>query len=103
MNDTEAVQKEASLSTRHYSHLALLFAQVAAQADADRHEPLRAQYAALCRRRAVQRLQQLLESLPEEQRESFWRERIDEDPFLTPIRRSPGYAELARRYNLPVP
>jgi serine/threonine protein kinase/Tfp pilus assembly protein PilF len=48
---------------------------------------------------AVRLLRQALAATPAEERAAFWRERVQPDPDLRPIRRSPGYLKLAAEYS----
>ena len=56
--------------------------------------PIRADY----QDRALLLLRQALALTPAEQRASFWRNNIQPDPALNPIRSSPGFEQLAAEY-----
>ena len=49
--------------------------------------------------RALLLLRQALDLTPREQRASFWRDYIQPDSALNPIRRSPGFEQLAIEYS----
>ncbi|MBL8793889.1 MAG: tetratricopeptide repeat protein [Planctomycetia bacterium] len=48
--------------------------------------------------RAMDLLRQAVETIPAAERATFWRQTVQSDPALTPVRRSPGYARLAAVY-----
>jgi tetratricopeptide (TPR) repeat protein len=96
----DAVQKFAPLTERQLYHLACLYAQVLAQAEAKRDDPDQGPFIPLYRRRAVQRLQEVLVKMAPERRQRFWRRVIREDPALASLRQSPAFADLASQFNL---
>jgi tetratricopeptide (TPR) repeat protein len=97
--DAEEARRLGPVTERLQYDLACLYAQLAAQADSD--DPAHQQYVHLYRRRAGQRLTELIADMPPARRVSFWREQVRADPSLAPLRRSPIFADLAARYNLP--
>jgi eukaryotic-like serine/threonine-protein kinase len=94
----EALQK-GPRTFRHLYNLARIFAQAVDGLDAERSPlpTLRAHY----QDQAVELLQRAFNEVPSAQRASFWRDYVQADGALNPIRASAGYRQLAAQYGGP--
>ena len=101
MADAEAARALEPLSDKLRYKLATLYGEVFALAqDAARDDPTRSEVALLAAWRAKKRLGQVLEGLPAERGDAFWRDQIQADPALDAFRRGPAYKALAARFEL---
>jgi tetratricopeptide (TPR) repeat protein len=94
----EALQKGPRTS-RHLYNVARIFAQAVEGLDAERSPlpALRAHY----QDQAVRWLRGALDVVPAGQRAAFWRDYVQADGALNPIRPSEGYRQLAAQYGAP--
>jgi tetratricopeptide (TPR) repeat protein len=78
------------------SNLACIFAQAAARVRTDAKEPAAQEMEKSYIRTAVQRLRESLAMLSHDQRSSYWRENIETDATLEPLRNLREYQDLRR-------
>jgi tetratricopeptide (TPR) repeat protein len=101
LEDASAVEKQGSLTVRRFFDLACIYAQAAALVETEartNRSPLGAARVAFYEDRALKHLRHTLEELPAERRAAFWREQVQANPALAPIRRGTAYFQLARQY-----
>jgi eukaryotic-like serine/threonine-protein kinase len=90
--DAEAALHRKPSTPEMMHNIACIFAQAVAGAETDR-QPLAESY----RRRALEAIHQTLVMLAPEKRFSFWKEKIEPDAALTPIRNHEEFKALAER------
>src|ERR1019366_6620590 len=99
--DAEAALKEAPHTDRLLYNISCIYALAVPQMELevrtgkDRQAPRRL---VLYEEKAFDCLRRTLEARPPEGRVAFWREVVQNDPALAPIRRGTAYALLARKY-----
>jgi tetratricopeptide (TPR) repeat protein len=99
VEDAKAALKRGSENaSRLYYDAARIYAQAVGKAQAD-PRPLSRQGMAWYQERAVVLIRQALESLPPKERERFWRDTIQLDNALSPIRGSTAFIRLASEYS----
>jgi tetratricopeptide (TPR) repeat protein len=79
-------------------NVACVFALAAGKAEADPAARDRAALAAGYRAEAAQAIRRALALVPAAGRQAFWRDKINPDSALDPIRQSPEYRQLLREY-----
>jgi len=100
VSDAEAALKEGTPVQRTLYNAARIFAQAAAKVQADpeqrnrQGQERRLQY----ERRALSLLQDSCQKLPPAEQPTFWKEYVQTDPALRPIRDSESYARMKRAY-----
>jgi tetratricopeptide (TPR) repeat protein len=99
IEDAEAALKRGSENTsRLFYDAARIYAQAVGKAQAD-PRPFSRQAMAWYQERAVVLIRQALESLPPKGRGGFWRDTIQLDSALSPIRGSTAFIRLASEYS----
>ncbi len=104
LDDARAAEKAGPVTDRLLYNLLRIYAQAAAQMDAEaqtaRLELARraAQLREVYRETALDYLARTLDQLPEERRAAFWQKQVAADPALAAIRQGPRYGKLAARY-----
>jgi tetratricopeptide (TPR) repeat protein len=103
LSDAKEAEKLGPLTDRLLYNLVCIYSQATAQLADQRttRNPAAARRLAMCEDRAIAFLSQAVEKLPAPRRESFWRNKVETDPALAPIRGLPGYFRLARLYRRP--
>lgn len=104
---TEALREgRGDLDARRYYNVARIFARASALASASEKEPrgVRGKSPSLenatkWRNRAVELVRQALECCPERERAAFWRDYVQSDVALQPVRLCPAFAQLAAEYS----
>jgi serine/threonine protein kinase/lipoprotein NlpI len=103
--DAEELVRLGKGASRPLYDASCLLAQVAGQIEPSRsstQDAARRERAAY-QKRAVALLQQSLETMPQTQRYTFWRETIQRESALRPLTNHPDYLRLERRYSTPPP
>jgi tetratricopeptide (TPR) repeat protein/tRNA A-37 threonylcarbamoyl transferase component Bud32 len=101
LDDAEAAEKQGPLADRLCYHLSCVYAQAAAQKELEARSGrnLAAERAfAHYEEKSLKHLNGAMEEQPEKDRARFWRERVEKDPALAPIRGGRLYLQLARKY-----
>jgi tetratricopeptide (TPR) repeat protein/tRNA A-37 threonylcarbamoyl transferase component Bud32 len=101
IKDGEAALGRAPESSVRNYNIACLYALLAAKAAVDEKEPDHQALAARYRSRAVELLQKSLNLQPEKDRQSFWRDTVQQDITLAAIRKEPKYVQLEALYGKP--
>jgi tetratricopeptide (TPR) repeat protein len=104
--DAEAALREGESSDRLRFNAARVYALAAGRAELDARDikdPVSAERAVRqqrrrCEDRAVRLLEEALRLVPERDREAFWKQYVDADPALKPIRKTSGYQRLSALY-----
>lgn len=109
--DAEAADKAGTLDERQLYNLTCIYALAVAQLELDiRNKADRltarqitgiARQIALCEEKGLDGLKRTLDKVTLDQRSTFWRQRVQNDPALTALRRGAGYSQLAARYGRP--
>jgi len=92
LDDAEAAWRKGPRTPRLLVVLAGVHARAAVHPETDRDRR------SDCQERALELLRQALEATPEQDRAAFWRDHIQGEPALAPLRSSTGMLRLARQY-----
>jgi eukaryotic-like serine/threonine-protein kinase len=98
VTDAEAALLRTPHTPEMMHNIACIFAQASARAEGDRQEPDRQSLARSYRRRALRAVHQTLAMLHPEERLSFWRDKVQRDAALTPIRNEAAFKQLQDEY-----
>jgi tetratricopeptide (TPR) repeat protein len=103
--DAEEALKADPKEPRPWHGAARVYAQAAAQAArADRGtEEERARLQSQYQRRAIALLRRALGLVPADRRREYWRDNVQKDKALAPIRNMPEFVQLAIRFGPPPP
>jgi tetratricopeptide (TPR) repeat protein len=99
VRDAETACSLAPKNPRVVYGAARILAQAVDAVETDRRRPGQWTLASEFRDQAVLRLRQALALLPATDRRAFWRDRIQADSALSPIRQSTGFLHLAEEYS----
>jgi tetratricopeptide (TPR) repeat protein len=101
LDDAAKAGQQEGLPHRLLYNLAGLYAQAGVQVEAElraRRDPLASRGAEPYHERACESLRRALAALPEDRRAAFWRDQVQVDPLLAPLRGEPLYKRMAERY-----
>ncbi len=98
--DAEAALEAKPTLPRHWYNAARIYAQAAARVDPDpaRSTNLTREQRRRFENRAVHLLRLACEASPLDQRTAFWKEYVQADPALKPVKQGAAYAQLAAKY-----
>lgn len=101
ITDAEEAVLRGSATPRLFLNAARIYAQVSGrlQAEALRDKRLRPPECIPYRERAVQLLRKTLESLPADERATFWRAHLENNTAFDPVRSSPNFDKLEAEAN----
>jgi tetratricopeptide (TPR) repeat protein len=100
VRDVEAALKAGPRSPQLRYNTACVYAQAVGRWTAPGQPTDRLTEARIrkCEQEAVRLLEEVLQERPAEQRATFWRDHIRDEPVFAPIRTGEGYQQLARVY-----
>jgi tetratricopeptide (TPR) repeat protein len=99
VDDADTALKRGPKSSRLLYDAARIYAQAVEKVQTDLRQSNRRAMASDYQERAVVLIRQALESLPPKERRLFWREPIQQDNALSPIRASTAFLSLASEYS----